>query len=337
MIRIDGSYGEGGGQIIRSALALSAVTGKEFTIENIRAGRPNPGLQKQHITSVKAVADICNAVVEDTSIGSTSFSFKPGKIIPGKYSWDIGSAGSVTLVLQALLPAALHCEKEFEFKIKGGTNVNWAPPVEHFQHVFCDYLKKMGAEINFSVIKHGFYPNGGGIVSMHVKPSVMKELVLEERGALEKIDVWSIASQDIRKARVAERQADEFLKYIGKSTEKNIIKNNILYVDSDSTGSSIHAHAHFKNCKIGAECIGEKNKKAEIVGRECAEILKKEMVADSTADSHTTDQLLIYIGLYGGSLKFPLLTQHAKTNMWIIEQFLDAKFLLKGNVVYCDV
>src|SRR3989344_3203282 len=151
MITIDGSTGEGGGQIIRTALALSVLTDQPFTITRIRAGRPNPGLQRQHLTAVKAVAELFDATTEGASVGSTTITFSPGDIKPGTYRWDIGSAGSVTLVLQALLPAALYARHAFTFTITGGTNVPWSPPVEYFEHVFCSALERMGAQLQFCV------------------------------------------------------------------------------------------------------------------------------------------------------------------------------------------
>ena len=331
MIYIDGSHGEGGGQIIRTALALSALTGQQFKITNIRKGRQSPGLKHQHLTAVTAVSDICNAEVMGAEVGSTELTFIPGTILPGKYRWDIGTAGSITLVLQALLPVALHSQKEFEFSINGGTNVSWSPPVEHFQHVFCDYLKRMGAKVDFSILKYGFYPKGGGLVKTQISPSQLKSLYITERGELEKIDVWSIASQDLKKARVAERQVDGFKKILSE----DLGKIHELYVSSDSIGSCIHAHAHFENCKLGVESLGEKNNPAESIGKSCAEKLKKELNTESTVDENMLDQILPYLAIYGGSVKFAALTEHAKTNMWIIEKFLPVKFDTEANTMSC--
>ncbi len=333
MLYIDGSYGEAGGQIIRTALALSALTQQPFEITNIRSNRPKPGLQAQHLTAVKAVADLCEADVTGAEIGSTSFLFIPKIIKEGKYKWDIGTAGSVTLVLQALLPAALHSGKEFELTVNGGTNVSWSPPVEHFQHIFLDYLKKMGAKLDFSVLRYGFYPKGGGIVKVHILPSELKALTITERGTLKSIDVWSVASQELKKAHVCERQIDGFRKIFPENTGKI----NNVYVSSDSIGSCIHAHALYENCRLGAECLGEKNVPAEAIGKKCAEKLQSEMKSGATIDVHMTDQILPYLAISGGSVKFSFLSEHAKTNMWLIEQFLDVKFSVDGNTISCKI
>ncbi len=328
MIEIDGSFGEGGGQIIRTAIAFSSLTRKPCRIFNIRKGRQNPGLAAQHLTALKAVSEICEAVVHGASIGSQEFTFEPHDIKGGGYSWDIGTAGSVTLVLEALLPAAIHSGKEFDFTIKGGTNVPWSPPAEYFQHVFCGYLKKMGANISLNIQKHGFYPKGGGIVNIKIEPSGLKRIDITERGELEKIDVCSIASLDLKKANVAERQVQGFLKML---PGKKIGKVDEMYVDTDSPGSSIHAHAHFENCKIGSEALGERQKKAEDVGKECAKKLILEMDSASVIDSNMLDQILPYLALAKGSLRFDKMTSHARTNMQIIEKFLPMKFTVDEN------
>jgi RNA 3'-phosphate cyclase len=332
MIEVDGNYHEGGGQILRSSLALSALTGKPFHISNIRAKRQKSGLHAQHLTGVRAVADLCKAKLIGAELGSKELTFEPKQIEGDNYSWDIGTAGSITLVLQAVMPAALHSGKEFKFTIVGGTNVTYSPPIEYFEHVFCDYMRRMGAKITVEVQRHGFYPKGAGKVSVWVAPSGLRPLFLTERGAFQKIDVWSKASADLKKANVAERQAKGFRHNIGELRTGDVHED---YFETASTGSSIHAHAHFENCRIGAETLGERGKKAEDVGRECAEKLKRELESDSTVDVHMLDQVLPYMGLLGGAVRFKELTPHAETNMWVIEKFLPVKFETKDNVLTC--
>jgi len=332
MIEIDGSYLEGGGQVVRTAVALSAVTGKGVRIFNIRGKRTPPGLKAQHMNAVNAVAKLCGAEVEGLELGSEEIIFKPGEIKSQHLEVNIGTAGSITLVLQALLPAAIFSEKEFTFIIIGGTHVHWSPPYEYFQHIFCDYLRRMGVNIDTEILRYGFYPRGGGRVKVRIKPSKLRALKILERGKYLYTDVYSIASKDLEKREVAERQAKEF-----KRTFREKIRNvSIKYVDSDSTGSLIHAHTCFENCKLGAEAIGEIKKRAEIVGKECAEKLLKEIDTDSTADTHMVDQLIPYLALYGGEIKTEELSMHAKTNMWVCEKFLPVKFRYENGVLKCE-
>lgn len=331
MIEIDGSYGEGGGQIIRTALALSALTKKSVKIKNIRANRKPSGLKAQHLTGVMAVSDICKASITGAELGSTELTFEPREIVGGTYSWDIGTAGSITLVLQAIMPAVLFSKKEFSINITGGTNVIWSPPVEYFENIFLDYAEKMGAKIKFDVMARGFYPKGGGRIKIRVQPAALKPINILERGDFICTSILSIATKDLEKAKVAERQIEGFKKEFGKSK----FKKEIDYVDSLSTSSSIHANNVYKNCKIGAEELGERGKPAEKVGKECAIKLKKEVNFNSTLDKHMLDQIIPYMAMLGGEFTFGEMTDHAKTNIWVTEKFLPVKFELKGNVISC--
>lgn len=335
MIEIDGSMGEGGGQIIRTAVALSALTGKPFRIFNVRGNRTPPGLKAQHLTGVKAVAKICNAKVNGAEIGSKELTFVPAEIKGGSFEWDIGTAGSITLVLQALMPAMLFSKKEFTISITGGTHVRWSPSIEYFRNVFCSYLNRMGAStehVNLEIKQQGFYPKGGGKIKLRIKPCEMRAVEILERGNLKKTDIWSTASRDLQKAEVAERQIKGFKKeYKGERYEQVVSE----YVESLSTGSNIHAHAHFENCKLGADEIGERGKKAEIVGEWCAKKLKQEIGMDSTVDTHMLDQIIPYLGMLGGKVKFGKTTSHAETNIKITEMFLPVKFEKKENVLEC--
>jgi RNA 3'-terminal phosphate cyclase (GTP) len=333
MIEIDGSFGEGGGQIIRTSLGLSALTNQPCKIFNIRKGRPNPGLQPQHLTAVNALAEICDAGLSGACLRSEELVFNPDKITGGEFSWDVQTAGSVTLVLQALLPAAACSRKSFVFNIRGGTNVPWSPSFEHLKRVFCYYLSGMGIKIKVDLLSHGFYPKGGGFVKLTLSPSELRPLNLDNRGDFEKIDIWSIASSDLRHANVAERQVKGFKNCF---VDLKIGKIHEVYVESACSGSSIHAHAHFTNCKLGAQALGAPKKSAENVGTECAKNLIAELQSSSAADSHTFDQLLPYIAIVGGSLRFREMTSHAKTNIWVIEKFLPVKFVVKGDMISVD-
>ena len=335
-IEIDGSQGEGGGQILRTAIGLSAVTGKSVKIFNIRKGRPNPGLQAQHLVGIKAVSEICDGELKGAGLGSTEVEFTPGKIKGADYKFDVGTAGAVTLVLQSLVIPAIHADKEINFEITGGTHVSWSPSFDYFQHIFCGWMKTLGIEINSEILKYGFYPKGGGRVKISVKPGNPKTLQLTERGDYLRTDIFSIASKDLQKNRVVERQVEGVEKILKTSNQMP------AYVDSFSTGTSVHLHSHYKNCLLGSSVVGEKNKPAEKVGEEAANLLKKQMESGATVDEWMSDQILPFLALAKGKSEFITseLTKHAETNMWAIKKFLDVEFkvdfLESGAKISCS-
>jgi len=336
ILEIDGSYSEAGGQIARTAVALAAVTGKSCHIFNIRKGRKEPGLKAQHLKGIEACAKLCNAELIGAKIGSTEIKFVPKEMFGGKLKIDVGTAGSIILVLQTLVVPSLYAKKKVELEIIGGTDVKWSPPVSYFQHIFCDFLKRMGVEIKIETQKYGFYPNGGGRVTVSIKPcKKLKPLILKEKGAFQKIDVCSIASEELKKARVCERQIEGF--------KKILIPNNsfVVYVQTLSPGSSVHAHAHFENCKLGADSLGERGKPAEKVGEECASLLKKQIDSGACLDEWMADQILPFAALAckNGESLFNVaeVTKHSLTNAWIIEKFLPVKFKIdeKHKIISC--
>src|SRR5881396_3860558 len=185
MLEIDGSFGEGGGQILRSCLALSAVMGKEVRIFNIRAGRAEPGLKAQHLTGARALAQICGASSKGLKIGSTELIFNPGRVKAGSFHFDVGTAGSITLVLQTLMPLLPFALGKVEVAITGGTDVKWSPPIDYLRLVTLPLLARMGMQASILVVKRGHYPKGGGIVRLKASPtSVLKNIVGIDGGNL---------------------------------------------------------------------------------------------------------------------------------------------------------
>ena len=319
MIHIDGSYGEGGGQIIRTAVALSAITGKPCTIDKIRYNRPKPGLQAQHLAAVRAVAELCDTTVKGR-IGDTSLYFEPQKIKGGDYNIDIGTAGSISLVLQSLILPSLHAKKTVSLNITGGTHVRWSPSMDYMHHIFVYYMKKLGLDVSIEVGRYGFYPKGDGLVNVKIKPGITRPLCLTERGELAGYYAASMASEDLQKAKVAERQVKAVsLKLNGKSVQ---------YVKSLSPGSSIHLSALYDNCILGSSEIGERGKKAEDVGKDATKDLEKEISGDACLDSHMADQILPFLAFAKGEsiISVAEVTEHVKTNIWVIGQFLPVKF-----------
>ncbi len=331
MIEIDGSYGEGGGQIIRAAIAMSAITGKPVRITNIRANRSNPGLQAQHLTGVKAAAELCNAKLKGAELHSTEIEFSPGKIKTGGFRFDIGTAGAITLVLQTLIPICAFAPGVVRLEIKGGTHALHAPPIEYFQNIFCDYAEKFGLIVNCKVEKYGFFPKGGGVVKVSVKPIKNgKPLDLTERGKLLDVKVYSVASEDLRGANVSDRQVAGFRQNVNPDFS---VKGFTSYVKALSTGSAVYAHALFEHCKLGCSALGERGKKAENVGKECADGLMKEINSAATVDKHLADQLIPFLGLFGGEFVTSEITEHTKTGIWVVEKFVEKKFKVEGNKI----
>ncbi len=332
ILSIDGGHLEAGGQILRTAVGLSCVTGKPIRVLHIRKGRPVPGLKAQHMKGIEAAAKLCNAQVKGLKIGSQEIEFHPKEISSQKLQIDVGTAGSVTLVMQALMIPAAAAGKDLIFEITGGTHVPWSPTTGYFRHVFCEFIGKMGVDVESETLAYGFYPKGGGKIIVMVKPSALIPISLTSRGKHVFTEGWSSASKDLVKNRVAERQMEAAEKVLGE------IKKSMKYVPSPSTGSAITLASFFGNCFLGASSIGERGKPAEKVGQEAAALLKKQIDSGACLDEWMADQILPYLALAKGKSEVSVsgVTQHAKTNMSVIEKFLPVKFSVKGNVITCS-
>lgn len=323
MIEIDGAIGYG--QVLRSAIALSALTLNPIKIINIRKGRPKPGLMAQHLTGVKIAGEFCNAEIKGLNLGSTEIEFIPKSFNISDRKIDIGTAGSISLLLQTLTPLLIFSDEPITLEIVGGTDVKWSPTTTYFQHIFCDFLKRMGADIHMETLKYGFYPKGGGKVRITYKPmEKLKSLNLTERGDLMRINAWSIASENLKKAKVAERQVEG----LKRTLKKELTNANIIYTTTLSTGSSLHAHAHYENCKIGTDSLGEKEKPAEKVGEESAKSLIKSIESKAALDKFMSDQIIPFIALadFESRITVEDITQHCLTNIKVCEDLLGVRF-----------
>lgn len=332
MIEIDGSYGEGGGQILRMSIALSALTGKPIKVFNIRANRPNPGLRRQHMTAIEAVAKICNAKIKGLQVGSSKIEFYPNKIKGGNYKLDVGTAGSITLVLQACLLPSLFAENETYLRIKGGTDVKWAPPWDYFKNVFVPLIRKMGIEIEAKLIRRGYYPVGNGEVEVKIKPCQK----LRKIEFIEKIDriegIINISNLPIEIAERIKKAAENEIKHVENKVKYSNIRIEKFKADCPGVGIVLWTREKI----LGADCLGEKGKPAEMVGREAGGKLIKEINANVDLDEKAVDQLLPYMAIANEKCYFVCkhLSKHASTEMWLIKKFIDVDFEIKENKVY---
>lgn len=334
MISIDGSFGEGGGQMLRTALGLSALTGKPFKMVNIRKGRENPGIKEQHLQSINAVAKFCDAKTEGAEINSTELEFTPSALKSGNINIAIATAGSVGLVLQSLLIPAV--KTDLRIRVKGGASYGkWAMPADHFKHVLSPLLKDMGYEVSMSVQKEGFYPKGGALVEvLSGKVKSFNMIDLMEKGKLVSLSGRSIASEHLRNAKIAERQAS-IAKRLLFDHFKIDAKIKVEYVNTLSPGSGIQLWAETEHTILGGNSLGEVGKKAEVVGEEAARFLIEDY-EHGCIDRFTSDQLLPYMGMTGqGRFLSSKITDHVKTNIFVIEQFLDVKFNVKDKLIEC--
>lgn len=335
MISLDGSFGEGGGQIVRTALGLSCLTGKPFEVFGIRKGRCDPGLKMQHLNCITALQKVSGAIVKGASLGSTSIAFAPKEWKPHSLDIDLETAGSITLFLQAVLLPFLLGKKRVTIAVTGGTDVAWSMPIDYFKHVLVPQLVKW-ADVDVTVLKRGYYPKGGGRVEVRVKPRFIIDskhkaprLELLSQGKLVHIRGVSHASQDLEQARVADRQAKAasfVLQQLGEPV--NILPE---YSGTLCTGSGITVWGIFGEqgtidlanpIRIGADCLGEKGKKAEDVGIEAAERLRNEISYNAPVDEFLADNLVPLLALFGGKAKVSKVTNHLLTNVYVVEKFL---------------
>ena len=359
MLSIEGSTISGGGQILRTALGLAALTRQPFEITDIRKNRSKPGLRYQHLSCIKAVAELCTGSFENAEISSTSVKFYPRDIKSRTISVDIGTAGSITLLLQSLIVPAVFGDKKFRIKITGGTDVPFSPSSDYFANVLLPHLRKFCESIEYNVNRRGFIHEGGGKAELFVKPkfplssygnlneflqdlrnNAAAKINLNNQGKLLQIKGSSVASDDLQKAEVAERQAKAARMALAKLDVPISISSS--YAASLSTGSVITLWAVFAEGEetsevnpiiLGSSTLGERGKRAEDVGKEAATQLLQEINSKAPVDRHLADQLLPFLALTTGSIKVSETTPHCLTNIYTIEKFLGKSFEVNDNII----
>jgi RNA 3'-terminal phosphate cyclase (ATP) len=330
MLTIDGSYGEGGGQILRTALALSAVLNRPVLIEKIRAGRRNPGLQAQHLAGVMALGEISRAQVEGAAVGSTSLRFVPARIAHGAYRWDVGTAGAISLVLQAILIPLAFAPTASHIAITGGTHVPWSPPFPYVDQVLLPTLQSMGIRVSLRLGRWGFYPKGGGMVEGTIEPSNLQPLTLTRRGSL--TEVVGLSAVAGLPTRIAERQQQRAL--VRLSSLGVPCRIEISSVQAPSPGTVLFLLIKCEGGRAGFSSLGERGKPAERVSDEVCDQVFAYLEQEGTADPYLADQLLLPMALAPGtsSMTTTRVTNHLLTNRWVVEQFLPGRVRIEGGV-----
>ncbi len=320
MICIDGSFGEGGGQILRTSLALSLLTGKAFEIRNIRSGRRKPGLMRQHHTALEAAQKIGNADVQGGHIGSGTVIFVPGPVQPGYWHFSVGTAGSCTLVLQTVLPALLTADGESDLLLEGGTHNPFAPPFDFLDRTFLPLVNSMGPEVTATLFRPGFYPAGGGRFRVSVRPcQKLTHLHLTERGNILSQSARAIVAKLPR--HIAERE-------LGVIQKKLSWPSECLHIeqagDSHGPGNVLCAELESEQVTEVFTAFGERGVTAEKVAEKVVKSVREYLTADVPVGPHLADQLLIPMAMAGGG-RFRTLapTLHTTTNMEIIRKFLE--------------
>lgn len=328
MLEIDGGYGEGGGQLLRLAVALSAITGIKVHITNIRARRDKPGLAPQHLAGVQAVGRLCEASIDGLALHSREIAFEPAALRGGEYHFDIGTAGSITLVLQALLPVMLAAHQPCKVHITGGTDVRQAPAADYLREVLIRLVGRLGAQVTMCVLRRGYYPRGGGEIELAVKPTKLAPTVFDASGYRQAIH--GLAHVANLPEHIALRMKQAALERLGTYGARAQIETQLLgHEAAYSAGGAIVCWTEGEHTVLGAARIAERGVPAEVLGEAVGEELAADLAAGAALDVHAADQILVYCALAeGGSFSTRSVSLHARTAMWLIEQFLPVRFEL---------
>jgi RNA 3'-terminal phosphate cyclase (ATP) len=353
VIEIDGNYREGGGQILRTSLSLSCLFQKPFRIFNIRKGRRNPGLMPQHLTCVRAAQLISNGELKGDKQGSTELLFSPGQIKSGDYVFDIGTAGSTSLVLQTLIPAIVFSPAPFpprkkgqgegsgdvegfsqgktSITLKGGTHVPFSPSYHYLAEVFVPVLNMLGITMRLSIDSYGFYPKGGGRIRAEIIPAkTINPLRALERGEIVRLKGYSAVGN--LPLSIAERQKNALVEKI--YSERYPLDIELLNVSTFGQGTFVFLKSESEHATAGFTALGERGKKAEVVGEEAAMEFFDYYSTGAALDLHMADQIVLYLSMCEKESVFTTsrITEHLMTNLWVLQQFHGYRFAVEGDV-----
>ncbi len=322
LLVIDGALGEGGGQILRTALALSLVTGRAFRIERIRAQRAKPGLRPQHLAAVRAAAELGSASVSGAELASQTLTFSPGAVRPGVYRFSVGTAGSATLVLQTVLPALLMAQQPSWLRLEGGTHNPLAPPCDFLERTFLPAMRGMGPTLELHLERHGFYPAGGGRLSLAVQPTpALRPIELIERGPVRSIQARALV------ARLSPAIAERELNVVARRLNLEASARQVEVVqDSLGPGNALLVTIECEHVTEVVSSFGARGQTAESVAEHACSEARDYLVAEVPVGRHLADQLLIPMALAGGGAFRTLEpTAHTRTNALVIQRFLDVE------------
>ena len=337
MIRIDGAQKSGSGTIVRFAVGLAALLGEELLLTNIRARREKPGLRPQHLKAVEAVRQLCQGSLDGGEIGSKEIRFKPGGDVEGGYhEWDIGTAGSTTLLAMTLLPVACFSGKTTRFRISGGLFQDFAPSAYYMQQVLFPVLKEMNITAELNIVRPGYVPRGGGIIEVVVEPVMekIKPIGSLSQGQVIKIEGVALSSH-LKERRVSERMAErchEVLKSGGYKAQIGVIHDTLAL----QRGAALAIYAETSSgCVIGADRAGKPRRTSEEIGSCAARSLIEDLATGATVDRYLADQLIFYAALADGvsQYRIPRQTEHIESNLWLVESILGAKTEVDQNLV----
>lgn len=320
MKTVDG--GEGGGQLLRSALSLSGITGTPVRVENVRGNRPDPGLKHQHLACVEAAAAVCDATVEGAELGSEALAFEPDPPSGGDVAVDVGTAGAITLVFETVLPFAVAIDEPLAVTATGGTDVAWSPPLAYYERVRLPLVRRFGWHAVVERDRRGFYPEGGGRATLHVAPSTSTRATLTDRGSFEGARVDAVASHDLADADVGGRMTDaamEALREGGVSVRTATTRR----ADASSTGASVVVTLSYDDAVAGFSALGQPGTPAEAVGEQAVDdaLAFHRAPSGPVVDEHAADQLVLQLALAGGRVRIPEMTEHVATNLALVQSF----------------
>ncbi|WP_255194039.1 RNA 3'-terminal phosphate cyclase [Natronobeatus ordinarius] len=327
MLELDGS--DAGGQFVRTALALSALENEPVRLENVRGGRSTPGLRPQHLAGVETIAAVCDADVSGADVGSQTVEFDPrsgrvddGRLPGGTYAVDIGTAGSITLLFDTLLPLSVRLESPLSVTVTGGTDVKWAPPLDYVRYVKLPLLRRSGLVAAVEVDRRGFYPTGGGRATLHLAPAALEPLALESRGDLEGVRLYSTEADALADRDVATRQAEGALERLDPGERGLEVGERVeTTAASACPGSAFVLRVDGESGPAGFTALGERGKPAERVGEDAADAAIRFLEHDAPVDRHLADQLLVFLALAGGRVRIPEVTAHVETSLKLLASF----------------
>lgn len=337
MLTIDGARGEGGGQVARVALALAAATRQSVRITRIRANREQPGLKASHAASFRAVAEICDGEIEGAHVGSTEVTLRPGVTAGGSYEFSIETAGPVTLILQAVLPAMAASRQPFDLVLRGGTDVAWAPRWDDFARVHATNLRALGVEVEPALVRRGFFPAGGGEARVHVETPTLRRGDFTDPGELRSLTAV-VPSHGLPR-HVMER-ASLTLQEQFRDVEWPAIHIEADFHRGPGTGMSVALAAQRARGVVGADAVGRKGTRIEDVVLEAAMPLKAEVRSGAGLDIHQADQMPVFLALAGGgAFTCRHLSPHAQTVLELLPEFVPATVEIGkvGDLVRVDV